>query len=149
MDDDLRWGLIYAHNRANANTGELAVLQRHAHHEVAHADDPAVLRGQEGRRQGRVANPAAGELEVRREEPDVDVRLDRGLLGQDEPPDPLPVLRLREREVDHVVQPAQERLVDVVAEVRGEDDGARVALHLLEEVRDLDVRVAVVRVAHL
>ena len=26
MDDDLRWGLIYAHNRANANTGELETL---------------------------------------------------------------------------------------------------------------------------
>lgn len=26
MDDDLRWGLIYAHNRANWNTGELETL---------------------------------------------------------------------------------------------------------------------------
>ena len=26
LDDDLRWGLIYAHNRANANTGELEKL---------------------------------------------------------------------------------------------------------------------------
>jgi hypothetical protein len=26
LDDDLRWGLIYAHNRANANTGEIEKL---------------------------------------------------------------------------------------------------------------------------
>src|SRR3712207_6863679 len=52
---------------------------------------------------------------------------------------------LGEREVDHEVQPAHERVVDVAAEVRREDDRARVALHLLKQVGDLDVRVAVVR----
>ena len=64
-------------------------------------------------------------------------------------PDPLAVLGLGEREVDDDVEAAQERVVDVLAEVGREDDGAVVALHLLEQVGDLDVRVAVVGVAHL
>ena len=68
-------------------------------------------------------------------------------LGQHELPDPLAVLGLGEREVDDEVEAAQERVVDVLAEVRREDDRARVALHLLQQVGDLDVGVAVVRVA--
>ena len=69
---------------------------------------------------------------------------------RDQPaPQPLAVARLREREVDHEVQPAQERVVDVAAEVRGEDDRARVGLHPLQQVRDLDVRVAVLGVRDL
>ena len=61
----------------------------------------------------------------------------------------LAILGLREREVDHDVEAAQERVVHVLAEVRREDDRAGVALHLLEQVGDLDVGVAVVRVLHL
>ena len=70
-------------------------------------------------------------------------------LGQQQPPDQLAVVGLGEREVDHEVEPAHERVVDVLAEVGGEDDRARVALHLLQQVGDLDVGVAVVRVGDL
>ena len=44
------------------------------------------------------------------------------------------------------MNPPAEGLVDVLAEVRGEDHHAVVLLHALEEVRDFDVRVPVVRV---
>ena len=46
-------------------------------------------------------------------------------------------------------EPADERLVHVLAEVRREDGDAVVVLHPLEQVADLDVGVAVVGVAHL
>ena len=62
---------------------------------------------------------------------------------------PLAVLLLGEREVDHEVQPAQERVVDVALEVRREDDRAGVGLHALQQVGDLDVGVAVVGVRDL
>ena len=58
-------------------------------------------------------------------------------------------LGLGEREVDDDVEAAQERVVHVLAEVRRQDHRAGVALHLLQQVGDLDVRVAVVGVAHL
>ena len=56
---------------------------------------------------------------------------------------------LREGEVDDEPQPPQERLVHVVAQVAGEDRDALVVLHPLQQVADLDVGVAVVRVGHL
>ena len=57
--------------------------------------------------------------------------------------------RVRERELDHEAQPAQERAVDVRAQVRGQDREPAVGLHPLQQVGDLEVRVAVVAVLHL
>ena len=93
----------------------------------------------------RIAPP--DNLKRRASSAEVDVAPQRRLAGHEPAPEPLAVARLREREVDHEVQPAQERVVDVAAEVRGEDDRARVGLHPLQQVRDLDVRVAVLGVA--
>ena len=59
------------------------------------------------------------------------------------------MLLVGHREVDDRVEPARERLVDVGAQVRGEDRDAVERLHALQQVGGLDVRVAVVRVAHL
>ena len=87
-----------------------------------------------------------GELELVGEEGEVDVVGERRLPRQQQPPDALAVGRLREGEVDHEVEPPQEGLVDVLAVVRGQHDGAGVALHALQQVGDLEVRVAVVGV---
>ena len=51
--------------------------------------------------------------------------------------------------LDHVLHAARERLVDVAPEVGGEDDDAVVLLELLQEIGDLDVGVAIVRVLDL
>ena len=64
-------------------------------------------------------------------------------------PDPPPVLRLRKREVDDEVEPADERVVDVALVVGRQDHRAGVGLHALEQVGDLDVGVAVVGVRDL
>ena len=58
-------------------------------------------------------------------------------------------LLLGHREVDDRVEPAGERLVDVGAQVRGQDRDAVERLHPLEQVGDLDVRVAVAGVLDL
>src|SRR3954453_819678 len=78
----------------------LAVLERDRAHEVAHLDDAVVVGGLEGGRQRAVADRAARELELGGEEVDVDVLGERRLDRQQQPPDPLAVLDLREREVD-------------------------------------------------
>ena len=111
--------------------------------QVAHRDRALLVGGLERRGQRAVADRAAGELELGREELEVDVVVERRLLRQQQPPDQLAVVGLGEREVDHEVEPAHERVVDVLAEVRREDDRAGVALHLLQQVGDLDVGVAV------
>ena len=103
----------------------------------------------EGSREGAVADRAAGELELVGEELKVHVFRDRSRRRQHEPPDPPPVLRFGKWEVHDEVEPPHERVVDVATEVRGEDHGARIRLHPLQEVRDLDVRVPVVGVGHL
>ena len=56
---------------------------------------------------------------------------------------------VRQREVDHCVRPHHERLVHLLAQVGREDDDAVVLLDAPEEVVDLEVGVAVVRVADL
>ena len=99
--------------------------------------------------EGDVADVAAGELELTREEIEVYVLRERRVRREHAPPDPQPVLAARRREVDRVVHPARERLVDVAAEIRREDHQAAVLLELLQQVRDLDVGVAVVRILHL
>ena len=61
-------------------------------------------------------------------------------------PDPAPILLIRQRELDRDVQPADERVVHVASQVRRQNRDAVVLLHALEQVADLDVGVAVVRV---
>ena len=56
---------------------------------------------------------------------------------------------LGHREVDDRVEPPGERLVEVGAQVRGQDRDAVEGLHALEQVGDLDVGVAVARVLDL
>ena len=64
-------------------------------------------------------------------------------------PEPAAVLLLGHREVDDRVEAAHEGLVDVGAQVRGQDRQAVEPLHPLEQVGDLDVGVAVAGVLDL
>ena len=69
--------------------------------------------------------------------------------GNDAAPDLRALGRVREREAHDEADPAQERAVDRVLGVRRQDREAAVGLHALEQVADLDVRVAVVAVLDL
>ncbi len=117
--------------------------------EVSHGDAAAVARGKEGRRQGDVADVAAGQLEPARQEVEVEIVVERRLVGPDALPDALPVAGVRKGELDREVNAPHERVIHVLAQVGRQDDGALVLLHALQEVAGLDVGVAVVRVAHL
>ena len=73
-----------------------------------------------------------------------------GHVGREERlPDAQPVLLLGEGEVDGELQPPGEGLVQVGAQVGGQDGHAVVGLHALQQVADLDVGVAVVGVLDL
>ena len=94
------------------------------------------------------ADVPAGERETLREELEVDLaRVDAG--GINCLPDAQPLLDAGQREIDHEAQPAQEGLVEVLLAIGGEDREALEALHALEQVADLEVGVAVVRVLDL
>ena len=71
------------------------------------------------------------------------------VAGQIAVPDPQPVALVGQRELDGEVQPPHERVVHVAAEVGRQHDGPVVLLHPLQQVADLDVGVAVVRVLDL
>src|SRR5215210_1386625 len=128
---------------------ELPVLEGDPADQVAHRDASSVLRREERCGEGDVTDRAAGQLELPGEEGNVDVRVERRRVGQEQLPDPLAVVGLREGEVDHEVEPPEERLVEVLPEVGREDHRAGIGLHLLQQVGDLDVRVAVVGVPYL
>src|SRR3954447_5874152 len=100
-------------------TAVLAVFLRHGADEVAHGDRPVRVGGLERGRQRAVADRAARELELLTQEVEVDVVGQRSLGREHLLPDAAAVLGLREREVDHEVEAADERVVDVAAKVRG------------------------------
>ena len=91
---------------------------------------------------------AAGERERLGEEREVELG-GVDLAGDRDGPDPPPLVDAREREVDHVAQPPQEGAVEVLLAVGGQDRQALGALHAAQQVADLEVGVAVVRVADL
>ncbi|MBA7682769.1 hypothetical protein ES703_91121 [subsurface metagenome] len=63
-------------------------------------------------------------------------------------PDTEPVVLLREGEIDSELEPAGKGLIQVGPEIRRQDGHAIIGLHALQQIGDLDVGVAVMRVAH-
>ena len=104
-----------------------------------------VLRRGERRREGDRPDRPARDVE-RRDRVRVDA-VERRLAGKPRRQISARCARVRERELHDEAQPAQERAVDVRAQVRGQDREPAVRLHPLQQVRDLEVRVAVVAVA--
>src|SRR6266545_942323 len=126
---------------------DLGVLAPGRPQEVAHAHRLAFVGGQEGGVERDVADVASSYTEAGEE-----LRLqslDRRLFREDAAPDLLPLRRFGERELDDEAEAAQERRVERVLEVRGEDREPAVGLHALEQIADLDVGVAVVAVLDL
>src|SRR5205814_1680216 len=134
---------------ADAEAARLLELAARGAYEVAHAYGLALVGGEEGRAEGYVLDVAARQLEPLGEEPPVYVAGERRVRREHLPPDEAAVARVRERELDDEAEPPDESLVDVLAEVAGEDDRALVLLDALEEEVDFDVGVAVVRVFDL
>ena len=90
----------------------------------------------------------AGQLELAGEEGEIERR---EIDGRREhlPPDALALDCAGQRKLHHIAQPAGERLVEILAPVGGEDREAVEPLHALQQVADLDVGEAVVRVLDL
>ena len=116
--------------------------------DARHRDRRPVAGGRERGPQGGVADGAAGQLEALGEERGVDVaeRRRRRQVGL---PDRLALGLGGERELDAEVDAAEERVVDVALEVGRQHDQPVVRLQPLQQVRHLDVGVAVVGVLDL
>src|SRR6185436_16161085 len=108
-----------------------------------HGDRLLAAGGDEGGALDGDLDVAAGELEALGELA-VEDALDRGARGEGAPPEPLADVDRGERELDVVGEPAPEREVDRLGEVRRQDREAAEALEALQEVVDLEVGVAIV-----
>src|SRR5205814_9691655 len=126
---------------------ELYVLAGRRADDVLHADGPAFRSGEERRIHGDGTNASTRELEAR--EVGVIDTVALRVRWEHTFPDPTTFLRRREREFDDEPQAPDERRVESGAAVRRKDRQARVLLHSLQEVVDLDVRIAIVTVWHL
>ena len=102
--------------------------------------------GQIGAGERDVADVAARELELARQEAQVQVVAARHVGRQVLLPQLEAAVVVGHGEVDHRVEPPGEGLVQVGAQVRGQDRDAIEQLHPLEQVRHLDVGVSVVGV---
>ena len=91
-------------------------------------------------------NVAAGDRETR-ETIDVE-RIGRRFRWENPAPDLRPLRLIRKRKLHHEPQPAQERWIERLLHVRGQDGQAAIRFHPLEQIADLDVCVAVVAVFH-
>ena len=118
--------------------------------QVPHATTPRVGGREVGRGDGGGADRAAGELERRRRRTSRSTSSARAhRRAEAAVPQRAAVRGVGQREVDDHVEPAGERLVDVGAQVGGQDGEAVEGLHPLQQVGALDVGVAVVRVPDL
>src|SRR6266508_3853837 len=142
-------GEVVLEFRRRRNLALLSALTRHRPHDMIHGDLAAFVGREERCRERHVADLATGELELTGKEREVDIA-SRGRRGWDQqPPEPFALVLVRLGELDVEVDATAECLVEVLREIGREDHHAVVALHPLEEIGDLDVRVAVVRVSHL
>ena len=116
--------------------------------EVAHADHAAILGRFEGRVDDALFDIAAGERQLPGEERNVDVLIDRRLFRKHACPDGESIVGVGHREVDNEAQAAQKGGVEILLEVGGEDGEAAIGLDPLQQIGDLQIGVAVVRVLH-
>src|SRR5690242_2360033 len=105
---------------AGQDLADLLVLPADGVYEMAPADGGTVSRREVRGTQGGIADVAAREAELSGLG-EVDIRGERHLGGQAGAPDLLALRHPGEREVDDDVQPPGERVVEVVAQVRGQD----------------------------
>src|SRR5882672_2179508 len=126
--------LVFASNRAD---------------EMIEADVGAFGCGPKSCRNRRVPNDAAHDRVERGQSRQVDVAPQRRSLWQVAAPELQALGGSRLVELDHELQSADERRVDVLAEVGGEDRQAIEALEPGQEICGLEIGVPVVRVAYL
>ena len=135
--------------RRRRNLALLHHLPRQGLDQLLHRHDLAVLRREEGGVQRDVADVAAGDRKLLGEKLKVDVFAQRHLGREHAAPQLFAVALVGQRELDDVVHAPREGLVDVLAQIAREDHDAFVFFDLLQQVRDFDVGVAIVRVLAL
>src|SRR6266568_1777729 len=132
-----------------AELTDLVVFPLGRPHQLRHTDDAAVRGGEKRRVEDDVLDVAPRERQVRRQKIEIHVARAGCARRKQLTPD-LPALPdIGERELDDELQPPQKRLVHVPFQVRRQDSDALVGLDALQQVTDLDVGVAIVRVFHL
>src|SRR5262249_41559190 len=112
-------------------------------------DHTAILGREKSRRQRDVLDVTAAQLELVRQEVQIYVPCHRRFNWPDAVPDAPPIHFVREREVDGEGQATHKGLVQILAQVGGHDSYPLVLFHLLQQIRNLDVRIAIVGVTYL
>ena len=115
---------------------------------MRHRHDAAVVGCEKCRGQCGVLDVAAAELEPLGQKAEIDVARQRRLPRPDALPDPPAIGRVGKRERHHECEAADERIVEVLPQVAREDRDAVVALDALQQVADLEIRVAIMGIAH-
>src|SRR6266536_2520566 len=117
--------------RLGHELAELLVLAPRRAYEMLHAYR-RIVRGREERpRQRDIANVATGQLELASQKRQIGVGSDRRLRRQRPPPDLESFGFLWQRKLEHAVEAANERFVDIAAQVRGQHGQAFVVLESL------------------
>jgi len=150
------WVTMQANNESNADAcayNDLALVRidpadvGKVNPSVPGFGGPTGVGGEERRIEGDVPDVSARDVEPRQP-----LRLETlgwCRVGERPTPDLRACRLVRKRERDGEADPAQERRVETLLEVGGQDRQAPVRLHPLEEVANLDVGVTVVAVLHL
>ena len=95
---------------------------------------------------GDVLDVAAGKLYPAREPVEINVVVERSLRWKCGLPDKPAILLIWKRELDDEAHSADECFVHVLAQIRRQNSDALILFHLLQQVADLDIGVAVVSV---
>src|SRR5687767_8820513 len=125
---------------------DLLVLAAGGFDEVRHADLRARFGGKEGGFEDYVLDITTAQLEFLSQEFQVQIARDRRFFREGAPPYLQSVQLLRHGEFNSPVHTPDEGIVHILTQVRGEDDDPVVLFHALQEVRYLQVGVAVVAV---
>src|ERR1051325_2423401 len=115
---------------------------------MAHVNRGAILCGQKSSGKNYVANIATRELELLGKKLEVHVVCQRSLRRKHPAPELLTVDRVGQGKFHYIMHAAGKRLIQVFAQVRSQNDYAIMIVHLLQQVGDLNVGIAVMRIFH-
>src|ERR1700730_4723062 len=128
---------------------ELLMLPVSGLNEVRHTDYTPIGRGIKSGRQSYVLDVAARELHLARDQSDVHIVGKRGFLRENAFPDLPAIFFIWEGEFDDGLQASYKSRIEILAQIGRQNADPLIFLHLLEEVRNFDVGVPVVGIAHL
>src|SRR5690242_11476515 len=115
---------------------------------MSHSDYAPLFGREESRTHRDVFYVAAGHSYLPRQRRQIDVIAQRTLRWKQHCPYQLSILFVRKWKIDDDLKPAHKRFVDVLTKVSRENRNPVVLFHLLQQVTDLDIRVAIVSFFH-